>query len=187
VPVGKDQLPHLELTRKIARRFNSRYPADPPVFPEPDALLSEAPKISRARRRAEDEQEPEQRDRAARNRRRTGRVDQEGEDRLGRRITYDPDTRPEVSNLLQIASLCTGSTGSNRRSHGDGGSGTLKKVVTEVLNAELEPLRQRRAALEKDSWCGDRLSCARQPEANKVADATLRQARAAMNMDYGVD
>src|ERR1043165_2075498 len=45
VPVGRDQLPHLELTRKIARRFNARYAAEPVVFPEPDALLSEAPKI----------------------------------------------------------------------------------------------------------------------------------------------
>ena len=46
VPVGKDQLPHLELTRKIARRFNQRFcQTGPPVFPEPDALLSDAPKI----------------------------------------------------------------------------------------------------------------------------------------------
>ncbi|MCD6418797.1 tryptophan--tRNA ligase [bacterium] len=42
VPVGKDQLPHLELAREIVRRFNYFY-GD--VFPEPDALLSEAPFI----------------------------------------------------------------------------------------------------------------------------------------------
>lgn len=40
VPVGQDQLPHLEVTRIVARRFNERYGA---VFPEPDALLSDAP------------------------------------------------------------------------------------------------------------------------------------------------
>src|ERR1700732_1038697 len=40
VPVGQDQLPHVELTRLIARRFNERYGA---VFPVPDALLSDAP------------------------------------------------------------------------------------------------------------------------------------------------
>src|SRR5690348_17515134 len=40
VPGGQDQLPHVELTRLIARRFNERYG---PVFPEPDALLSQAP------------------------------------------------------------------------------------------------------------------------------------------------
>ena len=38
VPVGKDQVPHLELTREIARRFNSIYT---PIFPEPEAMLTE--------------------------------------------------------------------------------------------------------------------------------------------------
>jgi tryptophanyl-tRNA synthetase len=42
VPVGEDQLPHLEITRQIARRFNSIYK---PLFPEPDPLLSKSPKI----------------------------------------------------------------------------------------------------------------------------------------------
>ena len=39
VPVGKDQLPHLELTRVISRRFNERYVSQPPVFPEPGISL----------------------------------------------------------------------------------------------------------------------------------------------------
>jgi tryptophanyl-tRNA synthetase len=43
VPVGQDQLPHLELTRSIARRFNDRYSPERPYFPEPAALLSTAP------------------------------------------------------------------------------------------------------------------------------------------------
>jgi tryptophanyl-tRNA synthetase len=42
VPVGVDQLPHLELTREITRRFNSLYK---PIFPEPQALLTETPKV----------------------------------------------------------------------------------------------------------------------------------------------
>jgi len=42
VPVGQDQLPHLEITREIARRFNHLYGA---VFPEPEALLTETPKL----------------------------------------------------------------------------------------------------------------------------------------------
>jgi tryptophanyl-tRNA synthetase len=41
VPVGEDQVPHVELTREIARRFNHLYCAErPPVFPEPEALLT---------------------------------------------------------------------------------------------------------------------------------------------------
>ncbi|MGB9589203.1 MAG: tryptophan--tRNA ligase, partial [Armatimonadota bacterium] len=42
VPVGRDQLPHLELTREIVRRFNNLYGR---VFAEPEALLSEAPVV----------------------------------------------------------------------------------------------------------------------------------------------
>ncbi len=42
VPVGVDQVPHVEITREIARRFNHFYG---PVFPEPDAILTETPKI----------------------------------------------------------------------------------------------------------------------------------------------
>lgn len=43
VPVGLDQIPHLELTREIARRFNYLYGSD--FFPEPQPLLAEVPKI----------------------------------------------------------------------------------------------------------------------------------------------
>lgn len=42
VPIGMDQLPHLELTREIARRFNYFYGE---TFPEPEAILTETPKI----------------------------------------------------------------------------------------------------------------------------------------------
>lgn len=42
VPVGRDQVPHLELTREIARRFNNLYT---PVFPEPRPLLTESAKL----------------------------------------------------------------------------------------------------------------------------------------------
>jgi tryptophanyl-tRNA synthetase len=43
VPVGVDQVPHVEMTREIARRFNHLYQ---PIFPEPEALLTEVPKLT---------------------------------------------------------------------------------------------------------------------------------------------
>ncbi len=43
VPVGEDQIPHLELTREIVRRFNYLYPLTEPIFPEPKPYLSKAP------------------------------------------------------------------------------------------------------------------------------------------------
>jgi tryptophanyl-tRNA synthetase len=43
VPVGVDQIPHLELTREIIRRFNSLYKTN--IFPEPEAILTKTPKL----------------------------------------------------------------------------------------------------------------------------------------------
>src|SRR5258706_14335801 len=46
VPVGEDQVPHIELTREIARRFNMFYSGKhEPVFPEPQPLLTPSPKL----------------------------------------------------------------------------------------------------------------------------------------------
>jgi tryptophanyl-tRNA synthetase len=40
VPVGEDQLPHIEITRELARRFNTQYSPEHPVFPEPEGKLT---------------------------------------------------------------------------------------------------------------------------------------------------
>jgi len=40
VPVGEDQLPHIEITREIARRFNTQYSPNNPVFPEPEGFVT---------------------------------------------------------------------------------------------------------------------------------------------------
>ncbi|MDR1494957.1 MAG: hypothetical protein LBI29_02880, partial [Rickettsiales bacterium] len=45
VPVGKDQLPHMELTRTIAKRFNNRFCPNNELFCEPQALLSDVPSL----------------------------------------------------------------------------------------------------------------------------------------------
>ena len=102
VPVGKDQLPHLEVTRLIARRFNERYGR---TFPEPEAMLSRAPlllgtdgtKMSKSRgnaiaiRATPDE---------------TARLIKGAKTDSVRTISYDPAGRPEVSSLVLLAALC---------------------------------------------------------------------------------
>jgi len=188
VPVGKDQLPHIELTRKIARRFNHRFAAKAAVFREPDALLSSAPKIlgldgnqkmSKSRGNAialsatADE---------------TSALLKKAKTDAERRISYDPEQRPEVSNLVLLVALCSGETPEAVAERlGDAGSGGLKKLLTETLNETLRPLRERRAELEKDAPAVVksvlRSGIAR---ANQVADATLAEMRAAMQMDYGL-
>jgi tryptophanyl-tRNA synthetase len=189
VPVGRDQLPHLELTRRIARRFNQRFCSGrPPVFPEPDALLSSAPKIlgldgsqkmSKSRgnavmlRATADE---------------TAALVKKAKTDSDRRITYEPDRRPEVANLLLLASLCTGEPPDQIAARlGDAGSATLKKEVTEALNATLAPIRAKRILLARERDVVRDTLRRGIAEANRVADATLREARAAMNMGYGID
>jgi len=188
VPVGRDQLAHLELTRKIARRFNQRYAARRPVFPEPHGLLSEAPKIlgtdgsqkmSKSRNNAialgasADE---------------TARLIKKATTDAERRITYDPEARPAVSNLVLLISLCTGESPVAVADRiGDGGSGTLKKELTTVLNDKLAPLRARRAELVKDAPAVVRHVLGRGiARANEVAARTLGEVREAMNMGYGL-
>ncbi len=191
VPVGRDQLPHLELTRKIARRFNDRFcPADAPLFPEPDALLSEAPKIlgldggqkmSKSRNNAiflkatEDE---------------TAKLLKKAKTDSERHLSYDPDARPEVSNMLLLISLCTGEApeaiAQRINGHEKGGAGMLKQQLTEALNETLRPLRVRRAELEKDPAVVTHTLQKGIAKANEAADATLKKMREAMNMGYGL-
>lgn len=189
VPVGRDQLPHLELTRKIARRFNQRFcSAGSSVFPEPVGLLSNAPKIlgldgvqkmSKSRNNAillkasADE---------------TAALIKKAKTDSERVIRYEPETRPEVANLLLLTSLCTGESPEAVADRlGDRGSGALKQVLIDALNATLEPIRARRRELECDGRAVvEKTLAAGNAEANRVADLTLREMRRAMNMDYGL-
>ncbi|XP_061168544.1 tryptophan--tRNA ligase-like [Saccostrea echinata] len=148
VPVGKDQLPHIELTRSIARRFNQRYGCT--YFPRPVGLLSDTPAImgldgsaKMSKSRGNSIELAASADEVARNIRRA-RTDSE------RLLSYEPERRPEVANLLQLAALCSDCPpGQLARQLGTGGAGALKRLLTERLNAHLEPIRQRRRELEQ--------------------------------------
>ncbi|MBB6334919.1 tryptophan--tRNA ligase [Schaalia hyovaginalis] len=187
VPVGQDQLPHLEQARLIAQRFDKRYGRanpDRPVFPRPEALLSEVPlllgtdgtKMSKSRGNtielgmSADE---------------TAKILKKAKTDAERRITFDPANRPEVSNLLMLASLSTGRAPEEIADEiGDRGAGALKAFVTESLNEMFAPMRARRAELlanEDYLWSVLR---AGDEKANAQADETLDEVRTAMQMDY---
>lgn len=181
VPVGKDQLPHIEITRQIARRFNDRYGK---VFPEPEGLLNDAPEIPGLDGRKMSKSygnaislcftEEE-----------TAKLIKKSQTDSERFITYDKENRPGVSALLTTAALCTGRAEEDIAAEiGNDGSGALKKFVTESVNDYLAPIRERRRALEGDlDYVKDVLH-----EGNKkarlIADATLDEVREAMNMVY---
>ncbi|MET8150063.1 tryptophan--tRNA ligase [Actinoplanes sp. NPDC049668] len=181
VPVGRDQLPHVEVTRTVARRFNERYG---PVFPVPEALLGAAPlllgtdgtKMSKSRGNAiaisasADE---------------TARLIRAAKTDADRRITYDPVARPGVSGLVQLAALCL-----DRDPHdvaaeiGDAGAAALKRTVTDAVNGFLAPMRARRAAYAREPGLVREMLRAGNARANVVAEQTLREVREAMGTRY---
>ncbi len=182
VPVGKDQLPHIELTRNIAKRFNKKFKAR--VFREPTGLLSETPmilgldggqKMSKSRnntimiKATEDE---------------TLKAVKSAKTDSERLITYDPDNRPEVANLLRIAALASGGTPENLAAEiGDQGAGKLKQIVTESINEHFREIRQKRTQLENDLGFVKSILREGIAESRSVAQKTLEEVRAAMNME----
>jgi tryptophanyl-tRNA synthetase len=186
VPVGQDQLPHVEVTRLVARRFHDRYPgtAGIPVFPEPDALLSDAPlllgtdggKMSKSRgnaialRATADE---------------TARLIRGAKTDALRHISYDPVSRPEVSSLVLLAALCLDRDPAAVADEvGGGGAALLKRAASEAVNERFAPVRARRAELAADPGYARQVlrdGCAR---ARAVAAATLEEVRDAMGTRY---
>jgi tryptophanyl-tRNA synthetase len=182
VPVGADQLPHIEQTRLIARRFNERYG---PLFTEPQGLLSSASallgvdgrKMSKSRgngialRATEDE--------TARLIRRTV-TDSE------RIITYEPERRPQLASLLLIGALCSGATPEELAAAvGAGGAARLKRLVTEAVNEHLRPLRASRAELAASGpqLVRDVLTAGAE-RARSIATRTLAEVQDALGMRY---
>jgi tryptophanyl-tRNA synthetase len=181
VPVGQDQLPHLEITRVIARRFNERFG---PVFGVPDALLSAAPlllgtdgtKMSKSRGNtiplaaSADE---------------TARLIRGAQTDAERHISYDPDRRPQVSHLVLLGALCLDQDPREFADEiGDGGSAALKTAVTTAVNDLLAPVRARRAEYAQDLGYVRQVLRDGNARANEIASVTLAQVRTAMGMSY---
>ncbi|MBC3192700.1 tryptophan--tRNA ligase [Pseudonocardia sp. C8] len=181
VPVGKDNLPHVELTRTIARRFAERYA---PIFRVPEPMVTAAPEIPGLDGRKMSKSYGNAialgmtADETAAVIRRT-RTDPE------RRISFDPGTRPGVSGLLSTAALCTGrSPVEIAEQIGDGGAGLLKKITTEAVNTHLAAHRARRAELACEPGLVRSVLARGNAAANAVADTTLDEVRDAMGMRY---
>ncbi len=187
VPVGKDQLPHIEQARVIARRFDERYGrADEsrPVFPAPDALLSKSgtvlgldgTKMSKSKGNTielgmtADE---------------TAKLLKRAVTDSDRHITFDPANRPEVSNLVNLAALCLDREPVEIAEEiGDGGGGGLKKLVTAAVNDYFAPIRERRATLAADPGYLEEVLAEGNRRASAVAEQTLDEVRRAMRMVY---
>lgn len=178
VPVGEDQRQHIELTRDLANRFNSRF-GNTLVVPEA-RILKETAKIF-------DLQNP------------ASKMSKSGESPQGivwllddpavtvkkiksavtdteREIRFDTANKAGVSNLLGILSILGGSSIPQLESEFEGkGYGDLKGAVADAVVAEFDPIRLRTLELLSDPAELDRLLAINADRAHEIADATLRR------------
>jgi tryptophanyl-tRNA synthetase len=177
VPVGEDQRQHIELTRDLAIRFNTRYG---PTFTVP------APHIVKGAEKIYDLAEPTAKmSKSASSP--AGVVDLLDDPKVsakkirsavtdtGREIYYDPATKPGISNLLVIYSALSGRSIDDLVAAYDGkGYGALKSDVGQALADFVTPLRQAVASYTDDPAELDKLLARGAERARDVASQTLR-------------
>ena len=185
VPVGEDQRQHVELTRDIAQRFNSKYKE---VFniPKPEIIKSLA-KIN-------DLQDP------------TAKMSKSASSMAGvielldtpevtlkkfkssvtdnsKEVKFDEKLKPGISNLLTIHSALSGKSISDLESEFSGkGYGDFKAAVAEVVIAKLEPISKRTNELMDDPAELSRVLSNGAQKASEVASTTLKAAYSAIGL-----
>lgn len=177
VPVGIDQMQHLELTRDIAQRFNNIY-GD--VFTVPEAYIGKTgAKIMSlqdpSKKMSKSDENPnasiylmDDPDTIMRKCKRAV-TDSEAQ------ILYR-DEQPGIKNLIDIYSACTGKTPEDTVKEFDGkGYGELKMAVGEAVVSVLKPIQDRMAELEKDKAYIDSVIKNNAEKANYYAAKTLRK------------
>jgi tryptophanyl-tRNA synthetase len=177
VPVGEDQRQHLELTRDVAQRFNSRFGE---TFTVPEAhIMKETAKIYDLQ--VVDKQMSKSiggagclwllDDPAASAKKIRSAVTD-----TGREVIYDPPNKPGVSNLLTILSALSGRSITSLESDFAGrGYGDLKKELAEVYVEAVTPFRSRTLELLDDPAELDRLLAHGLDRAREVAAGTLAE------------
>jgi tryptophanyl-tRNA synthetase len=185
VPVGEDQRQHVELTRDIAQRFNSKYKE---IFniPKPEIIKSLA-KIN-------DLQDP------------TTKMSKSASSMAGvielldtpevtlkkfkssvtdddKEVKFDEKLKPGISNLLTIHSALSGKSVSDLENEFSGkGYGDFKTAVAEVVIAKLEPIGKRTKELMDDPAELSRVLSNGAQKANEVASTTLKAAYSAIGL-----
>lgn len=185
VPVGEDQRQHIELTRDLAQRFNSKHGE---IFTVPDAhILKAAAKIN-------DLQEPTAKmsKSAASN---SGVIDildstdinvkkiKSAVTDTGKEIKFDEKNKPGISNLLTIHSVLSGKTIAELENEFAGkGYGDFKGAVAEVVTSYFEPVRTKAQELLADE--GELLKILHQgrDKARTVAAATVKKVYDALGL-----
>jgi tryptophanyl-tRNA synthetase len=183
VPVGKDQLPHVELTREIARRFNFMYNCE--VFPIPDPLLTEVPvlpgtdgrKMSKSYGNCIFITEPAE----------------SIQDKILKMVTDPQRVRrtdkgnPDVCPVFAYHKLYSSPQEMAEVAHGcrTAGIGCVdcKKILIKNVLERLDPLRQRRIQLERDTGKVREIIAAGTGRAREQSVRTMEEVRRAVGLN----
>lgn len=176
VPVGEDQRQHIELTRDLGQRFNSKY-GNTFTIPEGHILKSGAkindlqdPEAKMSKSSSSSAGVIELMDTPEVN---TKKIKSAVTD-TGREVTFDEKEKPGISNLLTIYSALTTKTISDAQAEFAGkGYGDFKGAVAEVVAEYLKPVRDRANELLKDQTHLNKLLAIGAEKANAVASKTL--------------
>ncbi|KQS19520.1 tryptophan--tRNA ligase [Exiguobacterium sp. Leaf187] len=184
VPVGDDQKQHIELTRDLAQRFNSRY-YETFTLPEPIIAESGARIMSLTtpdKKMSKSDQNPKgfismlDAPDVIRKKVKSAVTDSEGI------VKFDRENKPGVSNLLEIYSLLAGISIPDLETKYEGSNyGTFKADVAEAIISELEPIQQRYYELI-DSEELDQILDAGRDRAEAVAAKKLGKIEKAMGL-----
>lgn len=181
VPVGEDQVPHVELTREIARRFNHHYGL---VFPEPQALLTNAPRLpgTDGRKMSKSYGNPIYLSDPADvvSKKVAGMMTDPARKR--RTDPGNPDVCP-VFDFHKIFSPGDVIERVNRECRtAEIGCVECKKLMAVSLNGFLDPIRDRRKPLEENHQRVWDILDAGTERARAVAQSTMAEVREAMNL-----
>ncbi|PYZ97714.1 tryptophan--tRNA ligase [Alteribacter lacisalsi] len=185
VPVGEDQKQHLELTRNLAERFNSKFNE---IFTVPEVRI---PKVGA---RIMSLTEPEKKmSKSAENQKSfismlddentiTKKIKSAVTDSEGT-VRYDKENKPGVANLLSIYSIFSGETIENLEKKYEGkGYGEFKSDLAEVVASALKPIQDRYHELINSKELDDILDQGAE-KANRRAFKTLVKAERAMGLE----
>jgi tryptophanyl-tRNA synthetase len=185
VPVGEDQRQHLEITRDLAERLNSRF-GDVLTVPDPYIVKGSAkimdlqdPTSKMSKTTSTEKGILEMMEDPARlaKKLRSAVTDTEAE------VRYDPDTKPGVSNLLVIHSVLSGTPVEVLEGEFAGkGYGDLKSAVAEVVVEAVTPFRTRMTELLDDPAELDRILARGAERAAVIAAATTARVRDAVGL-----
>ena len=179
VPVGADQQQHLELTRDIAQRFNSRYgetfTLPKGTFPAAGARIMDLQLVDKKMSKSADSPQGtillSEDETATRKKILRAVTDSGSEVRAG-------EDKPGVTNLLDLMSAVTGATVEQLEDHFTGkGYGDFKKELAEAVNGYLRPVRDRFAELKDDPAAVTEALAKGADRAREVAAATMATVR----------